>query len=179
MPLCGVSPKLPYCVVITSIFLKIWNGRESHQDIKACSKRQTASIVLFSGFPAWNHNVLQSFGYNREQHKTKTSDSDDCTVRSIVVVMKIRVSVFSLSKVQLRHPWQESIFDICKNAYTCLHILFFVRISHRRPSSNSHFVLLLLYIGFCHSRGTGVAGLNNVLLSRSADLMDLLRRDGG
>ena len=43
MPLCGVSPKLPYCVVITSI----WNGREYHQDIKACSKRQTASIVLF------------------------------------------------------------------------------------------------------------------------------------
>ena len=28
MPLCGVSPKLPYCVVITSIFLKIWNVRE-------------------------------------------------------------------------------------------------------------------------------------------------------
>ena len=45
----------------------------------------------------------------RQQHKTKT----DCTVRSIVVVMKIRVSVSSLSKVQLRHPWQESIFVIC------------------------------------------------------------------
>ena len=59
MPLCGVSPKLPYCIVITSIFLKIRNSRESHQDIKACSKRQTASIVLS---PAWNHNVLQSFG---------------------------------------------------------------------------------------------------------------------
>ena len=40
----------PYCVVISSIFLKIWNGRESHQDIKACSKRQTASIVLFQDF---------------------------------------------------------------------------------------------------------------------------------
>ena len=50
MPLCGVSPKLPYCVVITSIFLKIWNGRGYHQDIKACSKRQTASIVLFQDF---------------------------------------------------------------------------------------------------------------------------------
>ena len=50
MPLCGVSPKLPYCVVITFIFLKIWNGRESHQDIKPCSKRQTASIVLFQDF---------------------------------------------------------------------------------------------------------------------------------
>ena len=47
---------------LTSIFLKIWNGRESHKDIKVCSKRQTASIVLFSGFPAWNHNILQSFG---------------------------------------------------------------------------------------------------------------------
>ena len=35
-----------------------------------------------------------------------------------MVVMKIRVSVSSLSKVQLRHPWQESILDICKNAYT-------------------------------------------------------------
>ena len=54
----------------------------------------------------------------RIDSKTKTSDSDDCTVRSIVVVMKIRVSVPSLSKVQLRHPWQESIFVICKNAYT-------------------------------------------------------------
>ena len=50
MLLCGVSPKMPYCVVITSIFLKIWNGRESHQAIKACSKRQTASIVLFQDF---------------------------------------------------------------------------------------------------------------------------------
>ena len=50
MPLCGVSPKLPYCVVIISIFLKIWNGRESHKDIKVCSKRQTASIVLFQDF---------------------------------------------------------------------------------------------------------------------------------
>ena len=29
-----------------------------------------------------------------------------------MVVMKIRVSVLSLSKVQLRHPWQESIFVI-------------------------------------------------------------------
>ena len=36
----------------------------------------------------------------------------------IVVVMKIRVFVSSLSKVQLRHPWQESVFVICKNAYT-------------------------------------------------------------
>ena len=35
-----------------------------------------------------------------------------------MLVMKIRVSVSSLSKVQLRHPWQESIFVICKNAYT-------------------------------------------------------------
>ena len=50
MPFCGDSAKLPYCVVITAIFLKIWNGRESHQDIKACSKRQTASIVLFQDF---------------------------------------------------------------------------------------------------------------------------------
>ena len=50
LPLCGVSPKLPYCGVITYIFLKIWNGRESHQDIKACSKRHTASIVLFQDF---------------------------------------------------------------------------------------------------------------------------------
>ena len=33
-------------------------------------------------------------------------------------VMKIRVSVSSLSKVQLSHPWQVSIFVICKNAYT-------------------------------------------------------------
>ena len=40
----------------------------------------------------------------------------------------------------------------------------------------SGFVLLLLYIGFCYSRGTGVAGLDNVLLSRSSDLMDLLYR---
>ena len=43
--------------------------------------------------------------------------SDDCTVRSILVVMRIRVSVSSLSTVQLRHPWQKSIFVICKNAY--------------------------------------------------------------
>ena len=35
-----------------------------------------------------------------------------------MVVMKIRVSVSSLSKVQLRHPWQESIFVIFKNEYT-------------------------------------------------------------
>ena len=35
-----------------------------------------------------------------------------------MVVIKIRVSVSSLSKVQLHHPWQESIFVICKNAYT-------------------------------------------------------------
>ena len=140
----------------------------------------------------------------------KTSDSDDFTVRSIVVVMKIRVSVSSLSKVQLRHPWQESIFVqkrihvvctpcsmfgfhtegpqeihiLCYYCFTldftsslarkhfrakthtrCLHTLFYVRISHRGPSRNSHFVLLLLYIGFCHSRGTVVAGLDNVLFS--------------
>ena len=107
MPLCGVSPKLPYCVVITSIFLKIWNGRESHQDIKACSKRQTASIVLFQRGTIMYCNHLARI---HSSIITKTSDSDDCTVRSIVVVMKIRVSVSSLSKVQLRHPWQESIF---------------------------------------------------------------------
>ena len=84
-----------------------------------------------------------------------------------MVVMKICVSVSSLSKVQLRHPWQESIFVICKNAYT----LF------AHPVLCSDFTpRALLYIGFCHSRGTGVAGLNNVLLSRSADLMDLLYR---
>ena len=35
-----------------------------------------------------------------------------------MVVMEIRVSVFPLSKVKLRHPWQESIFVISKNAYT-------------------------------------------------------------
>ena len=169
MPLCGVSPKLPYCVVITSIFLKIWNGRESHQDFKACSKRQTASIVLFQDFQ--RGTIMCCNNLARKQHKTKTSDSD--TVRSIVVVMKIRVSVSSLSKVQLRHPWQESIFVICKTHTRCLQILFYVRISHRGPSRNSHFLLLLLYIGFCHSRGTG---LDNVLLSRSSDLMDLLFR---
>ena len=31
------------------------------------------------------------------------------------------------------------------------------------------FVLLLLYIGFCHSRGTGVAGLDNVRSGRFND----------
>ena len=91
--------------------------------------------------------------------------------------MKIRESVSSLSEVQLRHPWQESIFVISKKAYNgCLHIVFYVRISHRGPTRNSHFVLLLLYIVICHSRGTGVAGLDNVLLSRSSDLMDLFYR---
>ena len=62
-----------------------------------------------------------------------------------MVVMKIRVSVSSLSKVQLRHPWQESIFVICKTHTRCLHILFYVRIS----------------------RGTGATGLDNVLLDSS------------
>ena len=81
---------------------------------------------------------------------------------------EIRVSVSSLSKVQIRHPWQESIFVICKNAYT----LF----AHPVLCSDSHFVLLLLYIGFCHSRRTGVTGLDNALLSRSSDLMALLYR---
>ena len=123
----------------------------------------------------WNHNVLQSWGENRQRHITKTSDSDDCTVSCIVIVMKIRVSVSSLSKVQLRHPWQESVSLSVKTHTSCLHILFYVRISHRGPSRNSHFVLLLLYIRFCHSRGTGVAGLDNVL-SRSSDLMVLLYR---
>ena len=91
-----------------------------------------------------------------------------------MVIMKIRVSVSSLSKVQLRHPWQESVSLSVKTQTSCLH-MFYVRISHRGPSRNSHFVLLLLYIGFCHSRGTGVAGLDNVL-SRSSDLMVLLYR---
>ena len=62
-----------------------------------------------------------------------------------------------------------------KTLTRCLHILFYVRISHYGPSRNSHFVLLLLYIAFCHSRGIVVAGLDNVL-SRSSDLMDLLYR---
>ena len=91
-----------------------------------------------------------------------------------MVVMKIRVSVSSLSKVQLCHPGKKA-FSV-KMHTRSLHILFYVRISHRGPSRNSHFVLLLLYIGFCHSQGTGVAGLDNVLLSRSSDLMDLLYR---
>ena len=68
-------------------------------------------------------------------------------------------------------------FSLSVKTHTrCLHILFCVRISHRVPSRNSQFVLLLLYIGFCQSRGTGVAGLDDVLLSRSSDLMDLLYR---
>ena len=46
-------------------------------------------------------------------------------------------------------------FSLSVKTHTrCLHILFYVRISHRGPSRNSHFVLSLLYIGFCHSRGT-------------------------
>ena len=96
--------------------------------------------LLFSGFPAWNHNVLQLFGYNRQQHKTKTSDSDDCTVRSIVVVMKIRVSVSSSSKVQLRQPWQESSFVICKNAYTLFAHPVLCSDFIPRALRNSHFV---------------------------------------
>ena len=91
------------------------------------------------------------------------------------VVIKIRVPVSSLSKVQLRHLGKKAFSLSVKTHTRCWHILFYVRISHRRPSRNSHFVLLLLYIGFCHSRGTGVAGLDNVL-SRSSDLMDLLYR---
>ena len=93
-----------------------------------------------------------------------------------MVVMKIRVSVYSLSKVQLSHLWQESIFVICKNAYTLFAHPVLCSDFTPRALRNSHFVLLLLYIGFCHSRGTGVAGLDNVLLSRSSDLMDLLYR---
>ena len=152
MPLCGVSPKLPYCVVITSIFLKIWNGRESHQDIKACSKRQTASIVLFQDFQ--RGTIMYCNHLARIDSSIKP--------RSIVVVMKIRVSVSSLSKVQLRYPWQESVFVQKRIVIRCLHTPFYVRISHRRPSRNSHFVLLLLYIGFFHARETGVAGLDNM-----------------
>ena len=68
-------------------------------------------------------------------------------------------------------------FSLSVNTHIrCLQILFYVRISHRGPSRNLHFVLILLNIGFCHSRGTGVAGLVNVLLSRSSDLIDLLYR---
>ena len=94
-----------------------------------------------------------------------------------MVVMKIRVSVSSLSKVQLRHPWQESIIVNCKNAYTLLaHPVLCSDFTPRALKKFTFCVLLLLYIGFCHSRGTGVAGLDNVLLSRSSDLMDLLYR---
>ena len=81
--------------------------------IKACSKRQTAGIVLFQDLQ--RGTIMYR---NHLARIDRTSDSDDCTVRSILVVMKIRVSVSSLSKVQLRHPWQESIFVICKNTYT-------------------------------------------------------------
>ena len=93
-----------------------------------------------------------------------------------MVVMKIRVSMSSLSKVQLRHPWQESIFVICKHAYT----LFAHRVlcSDFTPRALKKFIFCVITAlhCFCHSRGTGVAGLDNVLLSCSSDLMDLLYR---
>ena len=81
----------------------------------ACSKRQTASFVLFQDF---QRGTIMYCNYlaRIDSSKTKTSDSDDCTVRSIVVVIKIRVSVSLLYKVQLRHSWQENIFVTCKNA---------------------------------------------------------------
>ena len=88
-----------------------------------------------------------------------------------MVVMKIRVSVSSLSKVQLRHPWQESIFVICKNAYT----LFAHPVLCSALKKFTFCVITALH-WICHSRGTGVARLDNVLLSRSSDLMDLLYR---
>ena len=95
-----------------------------------------------------------------------------------MVVMKNRVSVSSLSKVQLhvRHPWQESIFVICKNATTLFAHPVLCSDFTPRALKKFTFVLLLLYIGFCQSRGTGITGLDNVLLSRSSDLMDLLYR---
>ena len=84
-----------------------------------------------------------------------------------MVVMKIRVSVSSLFKVQLRHPWQESIFVICKNSYTLFaHSVLCTDFTPRALKKFTFSVITLLWMG------TGVAGLDNVLLSRSSDLMD-------
>ena len=91
-----------------------------------------------------------------------------------MVVMKIRVSVPSSSKVQLRQPWQESSFVICKNAYMLFAHPVLCSDFIPRALRNSHSVQLLLNIGFCHSQETGVAGLVNVILSRASNLMDLL-----
>ena len=93
-----------------------------------------------------------------------------------MVVMKIRVSVSSLSKVQLRHPWQESIFVICKNLYTLFAHPVLCSDFTPRALNKFTFCVITAYIVFCHSRGFGVAGLDTVLLSRSSDLMDLLYR---
>ena len=97
MPLCGVSPKLPYCVVITSIFLKIWNGRESHQDIKAFSKRHTASIVLFQDFPRG-------------------------TIMYCNYLARIDSSIKPRHLIQMIVP-SEASWLFCKFAYLCLHCL--------------------------------------------------------
>ena len=70
-----------------------------------------------------------------------------------MVVMKIRVSVSSLSKVQLRHPWQESIFVICKNAY----MLFAhpVQCSDFTPGGLKKFTVLCYY---CFTLGFATPG---------------------
>ena len=90
--------------------------------------------------------------------------------------MKIRVSVSSLSKVQLHHPWQESIFVICKNSYTLFAHSFLCSDFTPRALKKFTFCVITALHWILPLPGTGVAGLDNVLLSRSSDLMYLLYR---
>ena len=176
MSLCGVSHKLPYCIVITSIFLKIWYGRESHQDIKVCSKRQAASFVLFQDFQRGtimycNHLARIDSSIN-PRHLIQTIVPSEASW----LLWKFAYLCLHCLKCSYFIPGKKTFSLSVKTHTRCLHILFYVRISHRGPSRNSQFVLLLLYIGFCQSLGTGVTGLDNVLLSRSSDLMELIYR---
>ena len=169
MPLCGVSPKLSYCVVITSIFLKIWNGRESHLD--GLLKTTDASIVLF--FQEFQPGTIM---YCNHLARIDSSIKPRHLIQMILpseaswLLGKFAYLCLHCLKCSYVIPGKKAFSLSVKTHTRCLHILFYVRISHRRPSRNLHFVLLLL------SRGTGVAGLNNVRLSRSSVLMDLLYR---
>ena len=71
MPLCGVLPKLPYCVVITSnffffffFFFFFWRYGMVESVTRTSRLAQNDRLLVSCVFriPAWNHNVLQSFG---------------------------------------------------------------------------------------------------------------------
>ena len=77
----------------------------------------------------------------------------------------LRVCVLVV-KVQLRHSWTDksSVFVTCKNAYTCLHILkFFCLDFTPRFLKKFTFFVLTPWHGIRHSRGSGIAGLEDIL----------------